>query len=199
MNKDIKVIDYGIIDETDDLGVSALSFVKYPAIEVNFMTFAKQERIEFKKIEGEQRMIFGPVLIPDQMIYRKDDKTQEEWYARYSKEAIKEIAYRWIKRNMQNNATYEHEFPVSGVNFVESWIQSNGQDKAVEFGFNTPPGTWFVGAKVTNDQVWESIKAGEVMGISLEGWFAELSEELMKVKDVEKMLKEFEQELGGML
>jgi len=46
---------------------------------------------------------------------------------------------------------------------------------------------------VTNDEVWEKVKAGEVKGFSIEGRFAELSEQMMSVNamlaEIEEIIK----------
>ena len=41
------------------------------------------------------------------------------------------------------------------------------------YDLNVPIGTWMVSVKVNNDKVWAQVKAGEVKGFSIEGYFAD--------------------------
>ena len=67
MEKKKKLIEL-IIDETAELfGVEAISVVKYPAIEENFVFF-NQDFLTLAKLDEEQRQLVGAVLIPDKKI-----------------------------------------------------------------------------------------------------------------------------------
>ena len=46
-------------------------------------------------------------------------------------------------------------------------------DKSKMYGFDLPNGTWFVKMRVDNDDLWERIKAGELRGLSIEGYFVD--------------------------
>jgi hypothetical protein len=52
--------------------------------------------------------------------------------------------------------------------------------------------------KIDNDEVWQSIKQGDVKGFSLEGFFTEISDEYMTQQEIEKIMKELENELSGL-
>jgi hypothetical protein len=169
MNKKIKVIEYGI-DDAGLLGVFAISVVEQPAIGVDFVALSEQHSVKFK--EDFRGLLYGALLIPDQLIYRRDDKTEEEYYVKYSKDTIRTIAYNYLKQNMTNNATVEHAKTVEGVSLVETWIIEGENDKSKNFGFDLPEGTWFGCMKVENDEVKQQIQNKEVLGFSIEGNFA---------------------------
>jgi len=169
MNKKIKVIEYGI-DDAGLLGVFAISVVEQPAIGVDFVALSEQHSVKFK--EDFRGLLYGALLIPDQLIYRRDDKTEEEYYVKYSKDTIRAIAYNYLKQNMTNNATVEHAKTVEGVSLVETWIIEGENDKSKNFGFDLPEGTWFGCMKVENDEVKQQIQNKEVLGFSIEGNFA---------------------------
>jgi hypothetical protein len=103
--KKIKVIEYGI-DDAGLLGVFCISMVEQPAIGVDFVALSEQHSVKFK--EDFRGLLYGALLIPDQLIYRRNDKTEEEYYVKYSKDTIRAIAYNYLKQNMTNNATVEH-------------------------------------------------------------------------------------------
>ena len=191
MNKKIKVIEYGI-DDTGMLGVHAISVVEDPAIGVDFVALSDEKRYVTLASE-ERKMLYGALLIPDQLIYRYDE-TQGEYYVKYSKETIEKIAHNYFKQNLHHNATLEHEAPVVGLTLVESWLIEGENDKSKEFGFSLPVGTWFGGMKVENDEVWNKVKSGEVKAFSIEGMFVPKKEMKMSEQQ-EQWIVELEQML----
>lgn len=185
MNKKIKVIEYGIDDE-GTLGVYAISVVEQPAIGVDFVALSEQHNVKFK--EDFRGLLYGALLIPDQLIYRRNEDTNEEYYVKYSKETIRAIAYNYLKQANQNNATVEHAKVVDGVSLVETWIIEGENDKSKNFGFSLPEGTWFGCMKVENEEVKQQIQNKEVLGFSIEGNF--LAEKEMYMSNQEPTLLE---------
>ena len=194
--EEVKVIEY-TIDDSGYLGVNAISLVENPAIEVDFVALSKQHVKQAAVEEGERKMLYGAVMIPDQLIYRVNGMG-EAYYCKYSKETINKIAQEYLKRNMHHNSNLEHQIPVAGCVVVESWIKEGAHDKSMNFGFSFPDGTWCIGMKVDNDEVWQDIKQGNVKGFSLEGFFTEMSEEYLAEQEIEKIMKQLEGELNGM-
>ena len=189
MNKKIKVIEYGI-DDAGLLGVFCISMVEQPAIGVDFVALSEQHSVKFK--EDFRGLLYGALLIPDQLIYRRDDKTEEEYYVKYSKDTIRAIAYNYLKQNMTNNATVEHAKVVEGVSLVETWIIEGENDKSKNFGFDLPEGTWFGCMKVENDEVKKQIQNKEVLGFSIEGNFA-VDKEMYMSAQQPTLIEELEQ------
>jgi hypothetical protein len=193
--KKIKVIEYGI-DDAGLLGVYAISVVEQPAIGVDFVALSEQHNVKFK--EDFRGLLYGPLLIPDQLIYRRNDETDEEYYVKYSKDTIRAIAYNYLKQANQNNATVEHTKVVDGVSLVETWIIEGENDKSKNFGFDLPEGTWFGCMKVDNEEVKQQIQNKEVLGFSIEGNFiAEKEMYLSKHEEFAAILAEIEELLKG--
>jgi len=189
--KKIKVIEYGI-DDAGLLGVYAISVVEQPAIGVDFVALSEQHNVKFK--EDFRGLLYGALLIPDQLIYRRNDETDEEYYVKYSKDTIRAIAYNYLKQANQNNATVEHAKVVDGVSLVETWIIEGENDKSKNFGFDLPEGTWFGCMKVDNEEVKKQIQNKEVLGFSIEGNFiAEKEMYLSKHEEFAVILAEIEQ------
>jgi len=135
--EEVKVIEY-TIDDSGYLGVHAMSLVENPAIEVDFVALSKTRKVQQAAIEeGERKMVYGAVMIPEQLIYRVDSM-QREYYCKYSKETINKIAQEYLKRNMHHNSNLEHQIPVVGCTVVESWIVEGAHDKSQNFGFSFP-------------------------------------------------------------
>ena len=174
-----------LYEVTVDSDVYAISLVDEPAIEVNYVHLkkdSKAKKVVFLEDEAkEKHMVVGPVLIPDMPIYRNQDG--EEFYIQFSKESIEKLAYNYIKQGYNMTSfTAQHQYPVNEVYIVESWIKTTENDKSNDLGFDCPIGTWFVGAKVNNLEVWEDIKDGKMNGFSVEA-FVSLDElKLNKIK-----------------
>ena len=180
----MKIIELIIDESLDDSGIDAISLVDEPAIESDFVALRKQpQRIEFKKADGDQRLLVGAALIPDKMIYRHD-QDRGEYHIYFSKKTVKQAMELYMSRGYNRSFTQDHETKVEGVAVVESWIvEDPKRDKSTLYGFSVPKGTWMVSAKVYNDQIWqEFVKSGEVRGFSIEGYFAD-RQNLAKVVD----------------
>jgi len=190
--KKIKVIEYGI-DDAGLLGVYAISVVEQPAIGISFIALSEEHNVKFK--EDFRGLLYGPLLIPDQLIYRRNDETDEEYYVKYSKDTIRAIAYNYLKQANQNNATVEHAKVVDGVSLVETWIIEGENDKSKNFGFDLPEGTWFGCMKVENEEVKQQIQNKEVLGFSIEGNF--IAEKEMYLSEQQPtLIEELEQLLA---
>jgi hypothetical protein len=61
----MKLYELQIEDKEDE--VFAISLVESPAIESNWVYFDK-EVVQFAAVDNEQRMLIGPILIPDKNI-----------------------------------------------------------------------------------------------------------------------------------
>jgi hypothetical protein len=195
MEKKLRVIELCLDDEGAMSGVYANSFVTAPAIEKGFVFMNKQQNkpVLMTVEQGEKRLVYGPVMIPDLMIYRNDEKFGE-YYATYTAETVLKCAHNYLKKNLQASTTIEHAFPIQGATMVESWIVQDGaSDKANSFGYtDLPKGTWMAGYSVENDELWSMVKSGEITGFSIESWFdhkpIEMSEEDRFLSDLEKLL-----------
>jgi len=194
MNDKLKLIEYGLGEEEDNMGVYAVSLVSEPAIMVDFVALSKANLLLARVEDGEKRMLYGPALIPNQPIVRYDGNN-EKYFITYSKETIEQTAQEFLKRNMHHNHTIQHEMPVNNLTVVESWVTTGAHDKSMNYGFELPEGTWMIGVKVDDDKTWEAVKNGEVKGFSIEGWFAPMSETDVTEKDLEKLLAELAQQL----
>jgi hypothetical protein len=193
--KKIKVIEYGI-DDAGLLGVFAISVVEQPAIGVDFVALSEQHSVKFK--EDFRGLLYGPLLIPDQLIYRRNDETDEEYYVKYSKETVRAIAYNYMKQSKQNNATVEHQEVVDGVSLVEAWIIEGEHDKSMNYKFELAEGTWFGALKVENEEVKQKVLNKEVLGFSIEGNFAVEKEMYMsKHEEFAAILDEINELLKG--
>jgi hypothetical protein len=180
-----------LIDETKvEIGINAVSVVESPAIEENFVAL-NEHKIELKEVDNEKRILMGAALVPDKQIYRR--VKDKEFYIFFSEDTIRKASELFLMRSNQNNATLEHEKKMlDGMSVVESWIiEDEKKDKSNLYGFNLPKGTWMISMKVNNDEIWNKVKAGEVKGFSIEGYFVDKYDMSLQTEDeiiIEKLI-----------
>ncbi|MDB0059601.1 XkdF-like putative serine protease domain-containing protein [bacterium] len=179
-----------IIDEQmSEEGINAISLVEFPAIEENFVALSKH-KVEFKTLNEEKRIIVGLALVPDKLIYRR--KGDYEYNITFSKETVRKASELYLKRLKNNNTTLEHQELTSGVSVIESWIvEDPNKDKTALYGLNAVEGAWAVTMKIDNDDVWNDVKEGRYLGLSIEGIFSDkenLSSEIDEMTEEEAIM-----------
>lgn len=185
-----------IIDELDEL--DKVSLVDKPAIERNFFKFSDEKNnarmslnFDIHRVDDEQHIVSGALLIPDQPIYRHGDG--EPFNVVFPRESIKLLSERFFKNRNTHNVNVEHSTDVDGVYMVESFIvdSTKGLSPSIE-GEQYPNGTWFGSYKVENAQLWEEIKSGKYNGFSIEANVntIKLSEYLKKGNQMKLNLKQ---------
>jgi len=161
------------VENIDFDGIQGISIVDEPAIEEYFMKFSKQEKLNETEIidfNEEKRIITGPALIPNKLIYRRD-AFNNEFNVKFEKDVIEQIRNKFLINFKQKNINLNHGINANNISVVESWIIEKSEiDKAKVLGYNLPEGTWMISMKIDNDLVWDSIKAGEFKGFSIEAW-----------------------------
>lgn len=187
----MKIIELKLTEEKTGEGITAISLVKNPAIEQTWIAFSADSgevkidpRYEFKTVDEEQRIVAGPAMIPDKLIYRVNQEG-EEFFVFFTEDTIRQLSERFLLQGKQNNMTLEHDATLNDLSVVESWIvEDSERDKSAVYGFDLPVGSWFVKVKVLNDAVWELVKGKDVSGFSVEGVFTQ--ELLKKQEDMKK-------------
>jgi hypothetical protein len=190
--KTTSIVELVIDESNESLAIDAISLVSAPAIEENMVYMSRaKNNLTLAKIDESKREIISPALIPLKSIYRYDADTDSDYYVYFSKDTVKRCAYSYLKNNNHHKATYEHQDRVSGVLTVESWIiEDSKTDKSTLYGYSLPEGTWMVKMSITNDDLWSKIKAGELKGLSIEGFFTSKYEAMQKAEPTnEEILK----------
>ena len=165
---DLPFIEFKLTDEVE--GLQAIALVDRPAIGLNYQAFAPQK---FEVINEDKRIVMGAAMIPDLPIYRRDERG--EYYAIFKKETIKALVQKLFKENRHNNFNEQHNaFKIlDGVYIYQSFITDAELGISAPTGFeNVADGTWFIAAKVENDEAWAKVKEeGILKGFSVEGVF----------------------------
>ena len=161
------------IDPTDfETGLNAISLVENPAVEVDFLAFAKDESAVLQFADEERHIITGIALLADTPIYRiAPDGT--EYYVRFTKDCIRQLVEKYFKFGLTNSVNIEHKDNqfVDGVTMLESYLIDKERGICPSEFASAPDGSWVVSYKVSNLDVWSKIKSGEVKGFSVQGLF----------------------------
>jgi len=187
MNKQLKVYNI-VLNEEQGYEVDFVSIVENPAIESEFLKFSESTRLTFSG--DEQKELLGVALIPDLPIYR--EVNGREFYVTFSKDTIRTIAQNFFKKNYSNNMNVEHTSEDAKSYIFQSYLVNRDMGlyppKSLE---EAPDGSWIIGVKVENDELWEDIKSGKRKGFSVEGLFGlESAFSAVKVSSLREDLEE---------
>ena len=184
----LDTVELFIDEQMDEEGINAISLVEFPAIEENFVALSKHE-VEFKTVNEDKRIVVGLALVPDKEIPRA--KGDYKYNIKFSKDTVRKASELYLKRLKNNNATLEHSELASGVSVIESWIVEDlEKDKTSLYGLNAVKGAWAVTMKIDNDEVWEDVKSGKYLGLSIEGIFSDKKDTEMSSEEAKETLKE---------
>lgn len=207
LNMEYPIYDI-VFDPTYDIGMSAISFVDYPAICQDFVYFSKDGKANHCELKSgsiimanaEKHEIVSPILIPNQLILRVDEDGNK-YYNRWSKEVIEELATYYFLNQFQNNFTIMHGFFqehkddyyeqsyqtyegyfIPDVYMLRMWIiDDETRDEAnSKYGYHLPNGTLMVHLKVHNRKLWQRIKSGELRGLSIEAFVPQVKNKSIK-------------------
>lgn len=168
----LKIYDI-VVSLTDDItGVGTISLVEHPAVEVGFLAFDEQKPIELQ-FNDDKHIITGVAMLADTPIYRNNEHYGEH-YVVFSKDTIRNIVEKYSKFGLQNLVNIEHsqERYVNDIFMIESYLIDKERGIVPNEFKDAPDGSWIVSYKVNNLAVWDEIKAGKVLGFSVEGLFS---------------------------
>lgn len=175
------------VDFDDDWSVfDNVALVTAPAIQETFIQLSADDVQVEMKIDEEHRIVSGPALIPDRPIYR--DMGNRKFYITYSKETIEKMALNFFKNHRNTEGNVEHQMPVNGITFFESYLLNKDRGVAPKEFENLPDGTWILSAKVDNDDVWNLVKEGMLTGFSIAIHGVSLKEE-KEIDSLEEFLE----------
>jgi hypothetical protein len=189
--KKLETIYLDIDEQNIQDGIDAISLVKFPAIEENWVAL-NEHKVELKTIDEDKRIVIGLALIPEKDIYRRNG--DYEYNIRFSKETVRKASELYFKKLKNNNATLEHQEKTDGVTTIESWIVENPKiDKSALYNLNATEGSWVVVMKIYNDEVWADVKNGTYLGLSIEGYFSEKAELNLQESKEQELIEKIKQ------
>jgi hypothetical protein len=173
-------------EEGSEVEVQMIALVDKPAIEKDFLAF-NSNKLQFA-VDNEKRIISGPAMVADTLIYRND--AQGEYNVFFSKQTIEQIAIKFAKKGYAKNINLFHDpsLTTDGVTVFNSFVSNKEIGIPPMAGFeDLPDGSWFISAKIEDEAIWNKVKNGELKGFSVEGVFAYSKKE----KNIEEKMAEF--------
>lgn len=176
-------------DLQSGLMVDAVAVVDKPAINSYMLHFNEHiKRLNFLTVNEEQRIVVGAAMIPDLLIYRNNELGEHNVF--FTAQTIQSIAEKFYSLGFQANVNEMHDAskPINGMVFFMSFLRISAKG-LIGLEGDYPEGTWFLGAKVTDDTVWAKVQSGEYTGFSVEG---EFGYKLTQTAKEEKLAQEIE-------
>lgn len=194
-----KMLDtYELLLKDDADGITYVSLVDYPAVEVGWQCYGKGKKPVMFSVT-EERVITGVVMIPEKLIHRRDGDYEYQVY--YSKATVRKMCENMLKNNGYKYVDLNHNNETVGnkVTPLEVFLKDSAKGITPK-GFDTmPDGTLFCSYHINDDDLWEKCKDGTFNGFSLEGWFSSVPVEHRKHKRENNMLKNLKQKLAKIL
>lgn len=164
----IPIYDISINLEDEESLMTTISLVTDPAVERNFECFDKEKKpMTFSITDEEKHCITGVAIRADVPIYRYSAELGE-YYVRFTKRTIEDIVYKYSKMGLWNSVSLEHSGTnISDAVMVEYFLKGKGLNPE---GFeDVEEGSLFVTFKITNDELWNTIKnSDKINGFSIE-------------------------------
>lgn len=171
-------------------GLNDVALVDKPAYETMFLKFKDDTtNIKFAVQNEEERIINGPVMIPDKLVARMEKG--QPFFVAATRETIFAASQKFARENRNNNIklTHDTENNTEDVFIFQSFVTDERWiDKVVGFE-DQPLGTWYITCKVLSDKVWEQIKAGTFNGFSLEALFKMKPVTVLNESDLKQVLE----------
>ena len=172
---------YEALVTDEETGMLRISLVDIPAVESNFLAFAKEvekpAHLYFVKDE-ERRIVRGVVMRADYPILRRNG--DYEYFIVFRADTIRVMAEKYLAESRQNKVDEMHNHEdVDEVRMAQWFIKDTAAGIAPAGFEDIADGSLFAEFHVLNDGVWEKVKDGTYRGFSLEGAF-ELAPEQMK-------------------
>jgi hypothetical protein len=188
MKKELPLMEAFISNELESpLEINEMALVDKPAIELLFVKFSEDKpiRVEFD-VNEDRRIISGVALLADTPIYRNIDGNEFNMFM--SPKTIEDIVVKFFKKGYANNLNEMHATPLNGLTIFESFISDESRGIKPMKGFeDVPQGSWFISAKVDNDEVWAKVKDGTFKGFSIQGDMAVRQSKLTIEQALEKI------------
>ena len=164
---------YEALISSEDDGIVTISLVDEPAVESDFVCFAKDAGKQlFALKDSAERLITGCLMKADTPIYRNDNGY--EYYIVFSKKTIQTMAQKMLADSTFKNIDTQHNgelLPQGALTLMEVYIKDS--NKGIDPNFvDIPDGSLMTTFKVNDESVWQECVNGDFLnGFSLEGFF----------------------------
>ena len=164
---------YEALISSEDDGIITVSLVDEPAVESDFVCFAKDAgKQSFALSDASEHLITGCLMKAETPIYRNENGY--EYYIVFSKETIKTMAQKMLADSTFKNIDTQHNgelLPQGALTLIELYIKDS--NKGIDPNFvDVPDGSLMITFKVNDESIWQECANGDFLnGFSLEGFF----------------------------
>ena len=159
------------LDDNSEMGMQVVSFVDFPAIETDFLSFEKQELIKLAVQDEDKHLCYGPIALANKPIYRRTEEGFE-YYIVFTPDNIEKMLQKYMKENKGNNVDENHSFELQdGVTLYQVFIKDTAKGINPTDFPDAEDGSLFGIYHVENEELWADVKDGKVKGFSLAGLF----------------------------
>ena len=164
---------YEALISSEDDGIVTISLVDEPAVESDFVCFAKDTGKQlFALKDSSEHLITGCLMKAETPIYRNDNGY--EYYIVFSKKTIQTMAQKMLSDSTFKNIDTQHNgelLPQGALTLMEVYIKDS--NKGIDPNFvDIPDGSLMTTFKVNSDDIWNECLNGDFLnGFSLEGFF----------------------------
>lgn len=164
---------YEALISSEDDGIITISLVDEPAVESDFVCFAKDTGKQlFAVSDSSEHLITGCLMKAETPIYRNDNGY--EYYIVFSRETIKKMAQKMLSDGSFKNIDTQHNgelLPQGALTLMEVYIKDS--TKGIDPNFvDIPDGSLMTTFKIEDESIWQECANGDFLnGFSLEGFF----------------------------
>lgn len=164
---------YEALISSEDDGIITISLVDEPAVESDFVCFAKDSGKQlFALKDSAERLITGCLMKAETPIYRNENGFQ--YYIVFSKETIQTMAQKMLADSTFKNIDTQHNgelLPQGALTLTELYVKDS--NKGIDPNFvDVPDGSLMITFKVNDESIWQECVEGDYLnGFSLEGFF----------------------------
>lgn len=164
---------YEALISSEDDGIITISLVDEPAVESDFVCFAKEAGKQlFALSDTSEHLITGCLMKAETPIYRNDNGY--EYYIVFSRETIQTMARKMLSDGSFKNIDTQHNgelLPQGALTLMEVYIKDS--TKGIDPNFvDVPDGSLMSTFRINDESIWQECANGDFLnGFSLEGFF----------------------------
>ena len=164
----IPIFDAYLSDDEYE-GISCISIVDEPAMEKAMLVFNKDKKPVLFQVQDEmQHKITSVVIRCNYPIYRINERG-EEYYIRFGKEVIDQLAEKYSRDGLLNRVSVQHNGELlNDITMTEMFIKNREKGIDPKSFEDIEDFSLFATFKINNEEVWNRIMQGEFGGLSME-------------------------------
>lgn len=120
-------------------------------------------RFSIRKADEERRLAFGWAYVSQD---EAGNQTEDHSGDRLEPEELESAAYQFVELYREGGEMHERG---GCAVLVESMVFTKEKQRALGIPDGTLPVGWWIGFKVTDEDVWAKVKSGEYQAFSIEG------------------------------